>query len=160
MNDWLNDLQAKEKRFRHYKSPPFHTVIRIHLIPLSSHISVFVISFCFHGAHDNLNVCVCPLRHHSSVTCYLRYIPIAVHYVDNVMRWNVWFISTLVYIVTSHLCLFDLRASRWCACVCVCVCPLHHQSHVTIYTSYTTVYYVNSQQSVRFTVNVLQYITE
>jgi len=27
--------------FRHYKSPPFHTVIRIHLISLSYHILVF-----------------------------------------------------------------------------------------------------------------------
>jgi len=28
--------------FRHYKSPPFHTVIRIHLISLSYHILVIL----------------------------------------------------------------------------------------------------------------------
>jgi len=28
--------------FRHYKSPPFHTVIRVHLISLSYHILVIL----------------------------------------------------------------------------------------------------------------------
>jgi len=41
--------------FRHYKSPPFHTVIRIHLISLFSHILVFAITFWFHEANVNVN---------------------------------------------------------------------------------------------------------
>jgi len=39
MNKWVINLF---KFFRHYKSPPFHTVIRIHLISLSYHILVIL----------------------------------------------------------------------------------------------------------------------
>jgi len=39
------------------KSPPLHTVIRIHLISLSNNILVFfAISFYFYGANVNVNV--------------------------------------------------------------------------------------------------------
>jgi len=41
--------------FRHYKSPPFHFLIRIRLISLSYHISV-VLPSQFNGANVNVNV--------------------------------------------------------------------------------------------------------
>jgi len=42
--------------FRHYKLPPFHTVIRIHLISHSYRILVyFAISFYLSGANVNVN---------------------------------------------------------------------------------------------------------
>jgi len=44
------------KFFRHYKWPPFHTAIRIHLISLPSHTLVFAISFYFYGANVNVNI--------------------------------------------------------------------------------------------------------
>jgi len=44
--------------FRNFKSPLFHTVIRIHLISLSYHILVFAISFYFYGASANVSVSV------------------------------------------------------------------------------------------------------
>jgi len=42
--------------FRHSKSPPFHTVIRIQLTSLLYHFSYFAISFQFYGANVNVNV--------------------------------------------------------------------------------------------------------
>jgi len=41
--------------FRHHKSSPFHTIIRIHLISLSSHMVVFATSFYLYGANVNVN---------------------------------------------------------------------------------------------------------
>jgi len=52
----LFDLSLICSTFMQYKSPLFHTVIRIHLILLSSHILVFAFSFYLHGANDNVNV--------------------------------------------------------------------------------------------------------
>jgi len=50
------EARHAQQSFRHYKSPPFHTVIRIHLISLSFHILVVVvISFYFYGANVNVN---------------------------------------------------------------------------------------------------------
>jgi len=43
----INVFNFKE----HYKSPPFHTVIRIHFVSLISHILVCVIFLYFHGAN-------------------------------------------------------------------------------------------------------------
>jgi len=41
--------------FRHYISPPFHSVIRIHLISLSYHILVNLVLIQFYGANVMLS---------------------------------------------------------------------------------------------------------
>jgi len=46
--------------FGHYKSLPFHAVIRIHLV-IISYFSYFAISFLFYGANVNANVNDCLL---------------------------------------------------------------------------------------------------